>query len=528
MRNIATGYRINSVRDDAAGMAISQKMRTQIRGLEQSSRNSLDGISLVQTAEGALQEVQNMLQRIRQLAVQSSNDTNTSEDRLQIDFEVQQLLKEIDAITQRTEFNKIKLINGSAARLGKVPVNDRTVVSMSYVSDAMGATNLTYTIDSFGLPAHVTLSTNLSILSMIDWSAYTGQILEINGEKIQVEAHDDTTSFMRKFQDLLFTTNLNRTILGNGVILPGGEEQFGDWDDFIEGRADLMLFTKDAGTEHNIRIAGDRELLEMFGISPAGFETRGSNASITNATISTGEMFGQSARGNRVELTGNAGRRVTLDLQVHGPDINGNFFVVDTIDNPDYPDPADPSVRPTITENRILNKTMFGDGSMRARLDGHLDENGAPIPDMAAPHRHDPQMIEILNFGTLKFQIGPNHNMYLDVQIPSISVRGMGLQDVNLRSLEWSQRSLRFVDDALMKINETRTRLGAYQNRLEHTIASIDVATENTSTSLSRLFDANIAWDMTQLSSLNVISQAGMAIMAQANQRPQQLLQLIR
>ena len=114
MKRLSSSLRINTAADDAAGLAISEQMRAQIRGLNQASRNAQDGISLVQTAEGAIAEIVNMIIRIRELSVQAGNDTNTPEDRAKIDAEIQQLKREIDEVALRTEFNNIKLLNGSA------------------------------------------------------------------------------------------------------------------------------------------------------------------------------------------------------------------------------------------------------------------------------------------------------------------------------------------------------------------------------------------------------------------------------
>jgi flagellin len=131
---LSSGLRINSASDDAAGLAISEKMRTQIRGLNQASRNAQDGISLVQTAEGGMQEINNMVQRIRELAIQSANDTNTDEDRGQIQKEVAQLKLEIDAMADRVEFNKKRLLDGSIQTISLqvgANTNQRTNVSLT-------------------------------------------------------------------------------------------------------------------------------------------------------------------------------------------------------------------------------------------------------------------------------------------------------------------------------------------------------------------------------------------------------------
>ena len=136
VERLSSGYRINRAADDAAGMAISQKMKTQIRGLDQASRNASDGISVIQTAEGALNEVESMLQRMRELSVQAVNETNTSEDREAIQLEIDNLSAEVDRISEDTEFNTKKLLNGDSDRK---TYSSSTKVNIVSTSDAVTA-----------------------------------------------------------------------------------------------------------------------------------------------------------------------------------------------------------------------------------------------------------------------------------------------------------------------------------------------------------------------------------------------------
>lgn len=466
MRRLASGIRINSVADDAAGMAISNKLKTQISGLEMASRNTMDGISLVQVAEGALQEVHNMLHRMSELAIQSSNASNLAEDRKKINDEIEQLINEINDTAYKTEFNNIKVLNGDAARLAKVPVGDRIYTNVTYVSDNVMSGELQYTVDTLGLPASFATAGNSNFPAV---STLVGQSFTINGDSFTVTGDDTVKTLIAKFQELCDTNNLDVMILGGA-----------SWDNYETTGAQAMIYSKAAGSDEKITISGDASLLAAFGFA-AGTET-GRDAVMT-ATTHNGEQFSWTSKGNNVEMIGANSKQINLEFKIGGPDSNGNFYTPDGV----------------IISSTGVNTSMSGVN----------------------------KKADVLDFGMLKLQIGPNKNMELSIQIPDLSAKGLGIEFLNVKSFDAAQRAINQANDAITKVSAVRSKLGAYQNRMEHTYANLNSISENTSGALSRIYDTDMAWEMTQLTQNNVIGQAGMAIMAQANQRPQQILQLL-
>lgn len=464
MRRLASGIRINSVSEDAAGMAISNKLKSQVSGLDMAARNTMDGISLIQVAEGALQEVHNMLHRMKELAIQSSNGSNMPEDRKKINDEIEQLVSEINDTAYKTEFNNLKVLNGDAARLAKVPASDRAYVNATYVSDTVSSGVLDYTVASLGLPASVIANSNF----FPPVSSLVGQSFKINDDSFTVDGEDTIKTLIAKFKGLCDTNNLDVMLLDNA-----------SWSDFETGGEKAMIYSKAAGSDEKIIISGDAALLAAFGFS-AGTET-GRDAVMT-VTTHDGEQLSWTSKGNTVEMLGTNSKVIDLEFKIGGPNSDGEFYTLDGV--------------------RINNNGTNASTNVNRKID-------------------------VLDFGMIKLHIGSNKNMEMSIQIPDLSAKGLGIVSLNVKSFEASQKAINLANDAVSKISDVRSKLGAYQNRLEHTYANLNSTSENTSKALSRIYDTDMAWEMTQLTQNNVIGQAGMSIMAQANQRPQQILQLL-
>jgi len=456
MRRISSGVRINSVADDAAGMAISHKLRAQIRGLEIANRNAMDGISLLQTAEGALQEIDDMLKRVRELAIQASNATLETDDRRKANEEVAQLLMEIDDTAQKTEFNTIKLLNGGASRLTKTAPGAEGVLRTVYTTNEMDVGKLDYTIASAGTPASAVSTGGLAA------AAASGGTLTINNESITVAPGTAPQEMVAQMKELFDRVGIDATVLNNQ-----------SWDDYIGGTAGLMLHTKEAGSDQSLTITGS--LAAVLGLPAA---SSGTDAALgLPAPTFNGTTVSAVIKGNSIEFSGSKNQRVEMKIELDKPNAAGTDWLL---------------------------------------------KNGASIATAAQTYA-----TSVLDFGVLKLQVGPNKNMEMNVQIPDLSTEGLGIEFLHVKSFEAAQKAITQCDKAMARISEVRASLGAFQNRLEHTVTSLSVTAEATTTSLSRIFDTDVAWEMTQLTQNNVISQAGMAILAQANQRPQQILQLM-
>jgi flagellin len=262
MQRLSTGYRINSARDDAAGLAIANKLSFQIGGLTRASENATHGISLVQTAEGALNEIHGMIQRMRELAVQAANDTNTAADRELLQREVTQLTDEIHAIANRTEYNRMRILNGEADRVTEniwhSPAGDitaRGIATLLYMSEQVPPGSLPVNIQEVGRPAI------LSFWPPADWTAQKNGTFYVNDNPVYVKEGDN-------LQHLL-----------NGALEYAGVEAHRH-----PTNSSMHLVTKIAGRDQHISFRGDTELLAAMGIGN-GTYTPGSDAVLGGSRI---------------------------------------------------------------------------------------------------------------------------------------------------------------------------------------------------------------------------------------------------
>ncbi len=357
LQRLSSGLRINSAADDAAGLAISEKMRAQINGLNMAVKNAQDAISLVQTAEGALNEVHSILQRMRELAVQASSDTNTDVDRAQIQKEVDQLKEEINRIARTTEFNTKKLLDGSIKPFRSKPVEN------------------------------IVTGGNIGLTSIID------------------EGDDGKA--------------------GTYILEVG---QF-DTDTTLDVRA--TLFT-------------------VSGSETTSVDITAKSISIGNITI----------------------KWSTTDIGVDGS---------------------------TIPEGTVVDSAVV-------RVDSAITSDANP----------------------LTFQIGANEGQSMFTGIDEMNAAALGLASVDVTTSDKAQRSIMMIDAAIFKVSSTRATLGAVQNRLEHTIANLGVASENLTAAESRIRDADMAKEMMQFTKQQILLQSATSMLAQANAMPQNVLLLMR
>ncbi len=456
LQRLSTGLRINRAADDAAGLAIANKMQTQVRGLKVASRNSLDGVSLVQTAEGALNEVQAMLQRMRELSIQAANGTLAPEDRQAIQNEVGQLKEEITKTAELTEFNKIKLLNGQIDR--RSFSDKENVAKAVFVSDTVLPSNYSLKIEEFGSQA---ITTGKGTFFTDDKIQEAGR-LNINGEEIEIHAEDTSDQVFAKLRELCERVDI----------------------DINKDGDNLKLQTQATGSDQKIEIkSSNTTLLQKLGLDTVE-EVKAEDAKVTlvykddtnkdgfekTATVTT--------RGNRVEITDKNNQRIYVDLQ-YTKNKEGNLI-----------------------DKEGKEVTLGGD-----------DKN---------------IVITVSKAGPLQLHVGPNEDMQVEIQIQSLTAEALGLDRVNMRTAAGASKSIGILDNAINEISALRSKLGAYQNRLEHTINNLDATGENTTAALSRIQDADMAMEMSEFTQKSILSQAGVAMLAQANQRPQAILQLLQ
>jgi flagellin len=397
MEKLSSGLRINRAGDDAAGLAISEKMRGQIRGLDMASKNAQDGISLIQTAEGALNETHSILQRMRELAVQSSNDTNTDADRGEIQKEIDQLTSEIDRIGNTTEFNTKKLINGGASVAGSVA--DTADASFFKVVGGTGDTKVGTTIQ-------IETSTLATAATTAGTTATTGTALTAASE-VTING----TSF--SFASGETNENVLKTINDAGLGVTAS----------VNGSDQLVLTSNSVGSTSNIEISG---VTGNF----AGMATdSGTDASITLG--SSAANFSQySSQGNVITIEDGAAKGLQIEI------------------------------------------------------------SGAAT---AATAVTDETTITVNSNGTLNFQIGANEGQEMNISINDMRASALGVNGLDVSSQTGASNAISTINEAIESVSSERSKLGAYQNRLDHTINNLGTSSENLTAAESRIRDVDYA-----------------------------------
>lgn len=356
---LSSGYKINHAKDSPSGIAIAKKMNAQIRGLSSAAQNSNDGISVVETADGALTEIHEMLQRINELGIKAATGTVTDEDRESIQEEMSQLREEIERIARDTEFNGETLLDGSNDLKGYVESSNHKAISVEYYSDAA---EIGY------YQAQVTLGTDAA------------------GETV-----------------------------------------------------------------------------------------------VTGATINNTPANSQ------------------LD--------NGKSVAWQTVENVT-----------SQVEDDGCTVTLKGDNGFEMTL----------VIDVDNYTSNEPIDINLSGIGAMRIQVGANEGQTMELRIPTVSAKTLGIEDADMTTAESAKKTIQKVESAISKLSSIRSRLGAYQNRLEHTVSSLEVTNENMTTAYSRIMDVNMATEMTEYTKNQVLTQAGTSMVAQANERPAQVLQLLQ
>ena len=479
MERLSSGYKINRAADDAAGMAISRKMRTQVDGLERASMNGSDGISVIQTAEGALNEVTAILQRCRELSVQAANDTNTPEDRNSIQQEINQLIKEIDRVSESTEFNTKTLLNGELANNSYTDVPG---VELIYSSDTVPANEYPFKLKMD--PRQAVINCDSPYLDEVDETT-KGEI-KINGVPVYFHEGQTKEEWYSSLRNTCDTIGIE-AFFGDGPTEDGPVETAGYEKGDESSGGNLIFMSKGYGSAEKIKITcSNPDLAAALGITADedGVEAKGIDAEIEldqaafekSGFAKTATAFGD---GDIVTIKDGDGQEWKYRIT---PGTVGNNFVDQLGDGTGKPDPE------------------YGDVDVMSTL---------------------------LNAGSLYLQIGANEDQTMEVKIPRIDSETLGIKYANVCTHDNADRAITLFDKAVNFVSSIRSKLGAYQNRLEHTVTNLDTTNYNLTEAMSRIQDADMAEEMTEFTQQNVLQQAGTAMLAQANERPQSILSLL-
>lgn len=466
LERLSSGMKLNRSADDSAGMAISAKMRAQIKGLDQASRNASDGVSIIQTTEGALGEVHSMLQRMRELAVQGANGTNNDEDRDAIQAEIEALKGEIDRIGSDTEFNNRTLLDGSLDRRRYPNVSG---VKVTEISNSVQAGNYYLTVTKEATQATTTVTGNNSALT--DTVGAKGTIM-INGYDIQVKEDDTKADVLAKITDAADRLNLKV--------------------EYNATHTEIKFTSYEYGSEQKISISCD--------------DKSAVPATDTSAAVpgKIQEMFGFSLNEQIVE-----GTNMEADFLVKREDNSGNpVNIRDGFSNTAI----------LSTQGNTISITDQGGFRMEYKI-----ESGVLGSDTSKEIG-----VEVMDLGTMTIHVGANEGQIIDVCIPEVSAESLDLAYLNCGSANGCQKAISLLDDAISKVSNIRSSLGAYQNRMDTAISSLSVTQENMTSAISRIEDTDMSSEMTEYTKYTVLQQAATAMVAQANERPQTVLQLLQ
>lgn len=474
LEKLSSGYRINRAGDDAAGLAISEKMRAQIKGLEAATDNSQDAISLVQTAEGGLQEVHSMLNRMTELATKSANGTYTDDvDRKALQDEVSALKDEINRIADGTDFNGIKLLDGTMG-VGTTGVSGKVDLS------AKGVDEFNVTISGAG--------ENTSVEFVTD-AAATGVKANWNNGKLTITisgaAANDKISQEQVNQALASATGTPETAKNIKVELDG----------------DININAVTTG-------GGSATLTTAKAVQATSADTGASGISIssTKAGANTHTLTTKTAGtiGATVDVDGNVALNLTGTKSYTATEINKMLSDAGSDIRMDF-------------EGSKTGTEISGAKSGAAANVLKLGENGKAGTGLAAG-------------GGMKLQIGDTNDSYnqLELSIADMHVNALDLNSVNISTREGASAAMSKIKTAINTVSTSRGKLGAIQNRLEHTINNLGVTTENITSAESRIRDVDMAKEMMNYTKNSVLVQSAQAMLAQANQQPQSVLQLLQ
>jgi flagellin len=578
LQRLSSGYRINSAKDDAAGLAISDRMTSQVRGLNQAVRNANDGISLAQTAEGALQESTAILQRMRELAIQSANDTNSASDRSSLQDEVNQLSSELNRIAETTQFNNRNILDGSfGVAKFHIGAMANQVINIA-TGDARGTS-----LGAF--QSWVEGSADYGTLTKLG-----GDGLTLNGSKgssnIDIDIRDNAKEISKKINYKIGETGVSSSsrtefnisgiekdqdykleIMANGytgtIAATVGKD--GNLQDLVDSindqssRTGVVATVNPEGTEINL-IDHDGDTIELrrtdtmkvdwkVNVAHSDDETGTKLLKRLDDSLEARTVYkyvrdeeeniildekGEELREN-VTINDKDGNQIQVYYGDKVTDVDGSaqidavtgkpqFWALDEDDNKVYSHPDG-------SGNYITVGEIYQDDEGE---DVAFEPNKQNIGLKVGEDREQFNLMSIRgyvlmeaekNFSADEGGVGNNILNKYDKQVQSSKI--FSVNDVNITTQIGSNDGISVIDKAIGYIDQMRSNLGAYQNRFIATISNLSNVSENISASRSRIQDADYAQETAKLTKAQILQQAGISMLAQANQLPQAALSLI-
>ena len=460
LQRLSSGLRINSAKDDAAGLAISERMTSQIRGFNQAARNANDGISLAQTAEGSLAEITNNLQRVRELALQSANATNSASDRAALDLEVQQLVSEIERVSSTTSFNNVKLLDGS-------------FTAQSFQVGADANQTIAVTVSGARTSQMGAIATETGV---VDANAIAGGNVTINGTAISSSLAGSANG---QTADSAFSKAIAINGSGlSGVTATAVSATVATVTNAANGAAGDIVFNNNAAAQTYDLTINSVAIYSSSSIAIGG--------SITNTDMAAQINLNSGSTGVTATATGN-------DLSLSS--IDGRNIA--------------------ITQNSsdaAVTTSLTGTGVSAAATAGGIED--------------------FTTRGSIKLESGAamalTGNAIIGMAGAGVSLDNGSLANIDVTTSTNANTAVSRIDTALASISTSRASLGAFQNRMTSTVASVQTIAENLSAARSRIQDADFAMETAALTRAQILQQAGTAMLAQANSTPQNALSLLQ
>lgn len=458
LQRLSSGLRINSAKDDAAGLAISERMTSQINGLNQAARNANDGISLAQTAEGALGQLGDSLQRMRELAVQSANSTNSATDRAALQSEVNELRSEIDRIATQTQFNGLNLLDGSfTSQQFQVGANSGQTINISSIS-SMRASALGQSYGASITTSTLTASTGLTAAGQFTIAVNGGTAVDI----FSASGGAAVGGSAKEIAAAINSSNISGiTATANATTVTG---TYADSGAVVDGDVTLTI----NGTAITV------------GVTSAG-EGATNVAAAVNAIQQNSAATGVTAElaaGNTIKLTATDGRNITFSF-------------------------AD-------TDTTGIDAGDLGLGGVGATTWGSYDLSYIGTGSVVVAGSAAAGVKGVASGTTAS------------------AATGTAISAVDITTVSNANTALTSIDAALTAVNSQRASLGAYQNRFSAVVSNLQATSENLSSARSRIRDADFAAETALLTRSQILQQAGVAMLSQANALPQQVLSLLR
>ncbi len=534
LEKLSSGYRINRAGDDAAGLAISEKMRAQITGLKTAQKNANDGISLVQTAEGALTEVHSMLNRMVELANQSANGTYQDEDRANLQAEVAALQDEINRISEGTNFNGINLLDGTMDR--RVAVSGESNVEVTPIKDGQlgnkaqagvfsvdfSNTTITNTGTAAAAPTFTIFGKGIQLDSMNSGASISGASLAAQVvEKWNAQADTDKTFHGAKIE---------ASLDGDKVIFTMSDAPNADWNTAATTGAFTGVTGGNQGEEVTVTTIKEPVSSAEGRKYAQGSITLTEDLVADGKTLTIGDTTYVFAVGKNSEFSKMDN---VIDLtDMKQDDIAGKIGVVGMRLSQAAADNKNFKVGTTTTTGVItLTEKEGGVDYAKNNLQGDTlaDKNDADADDWAGLVKTGSVNVSATKDG-LTLQIGDTSDDFnkLTVSVGNMSSESLGISGIDISTQKGAAAAVDVIKAAINKVSTTRGSLGALQNRLEHTINNLSVTSENMTAAESRIRDVDMAKEMMAYTKNNILVQSSQAMLAQANQIPQGVLQLLQ